>query len=43
VGFSLVFLAALGLERWLAHLPAGPAAQAAAGMSTPAAPPQRVQ
>jgi len=38
VGFSLVFLAALGLERWLARQTTGPAAAAAAGVGTPAAP-----
>ena len=37
VGFSLVFLAALGLERWLARQPAGPAVKDAAGVGGPAA------
>jgi hypothetical protein len=38
VGFSLVFLAALGLERWLARQTAGPVVKDAAGVPTPAAP-----
>jgi len=37
VGFSLVFLAALGLERWLARPPARPAVKDAAGVGGPAA------
>ena len=36
VGFSLVFLAALVLERWLAHQPAGRVVKDAAGVGTPA-------
>jgi hypothetical protein len=38
VGFSLVFLATLGFERWLACQPAGPTASSAAEESTSAAP-----
>jgi hypothetical protein len=38
VGFSLVFLAALGLERWLARQTAGPVVKDAAGVPPPAAP-----
>ncbi len=38
VGFSLVFLAALGLERWLASQPTRPAASSAGRVRTPADP-----
>jgi hypothetical protein len=37
VGFSLVFLAAFGLERWLARLPSGPAPTSGAGVVAAAA------
>jgi hypothetical protein len=37
VGFSLIFLATLGLERWLARQSAGPAASSGARAPTPAA------
>jgi hypothetical protein len=43
VGFSLVILATLGLERWLACQPAQPAPSPAARVGTQPAPPKRVQ